>query len=64
MADGIEPFPGLIEAEADLPLVRHRTLEVVDEQLWSEGSQARLHRVTAQCLGEMEASIDSAHADG
>ena len=41
--DGIETLPGLIELEADLLVVRHRTFKVVDEELRSEGGHARSH---------------------
>src|SRR5262245_2855436 len=42
LTDGVEAVPRLAEREADPPVVRDRALEVVDEELGSEGRQSRL----------------------
>jgi len=40
MADGVEPIPGLIETEADLPVVRDRAVKVVE--VWFDGQMDRI----------------------
>src|SRR5206468_522141 len=45
MTNGVETIPRLAETEADLLVVRHRAIEVVDQELWCEGGHTRrLHR--------------------
>src|SRR5205823_13368687 len=43
MADRVETLPRFFEREPDLPVVSDGTMEVVNEELWSEGSHTRLH---------------------
>ena len=43
-ADGVETVPRFAERETEPPVVRHCALEIVDEELWCERCQTRLHR--------------------
>src|SRR5262245_42183492 len=43
-ADGVKPVPRFAERKAQLAVVRNRTFKIIDQELWSEGCQARLHR--------------------
>src|SRR6266550_748753 len=42
-ADGVEVVPRLVERETEPPVVGHRALEVVDEELRGERCHTRLH---------------------
>src|SRR5437660_10590683 len=44
LADRIEPVPRLTKREADLPIVGHRALQVVNKELGSERRHPRLSR--------------------
>src|SRR5688572_23886124 len=60
-ADGVKAFPRLAECEAELLVVRHRTIEVIDKKLWSEGGHARFHGGSHWCLvtASSDASSDA-----